>query len=133
MRAELRAPELRAELRAAAHRSATDAATSTRKPFTRLETTTRDAITVAAHGAATTISRSSSVAAVSSSIIARRPTESEAAPSAGRLTNSSAAPIDVHAPSASATRSGRSSVAASTPGSACVVTAFTEIRLKSAR
>ena len=84
--------------------------------MTNEETTTRDAITAAAHGAATTARRRTSVSAASASIIGRRPSESLSAPSAGRLANSSAAPMAVHAPSASATRSGCESVAASTPG-----------------
>ena len=47
--------------------------------------------------------------------------------------NSMAAEAAVHAPSASATSSGLPAEAAvSTPGSACTVTAFTEIRLNSA-
>ena len=101
--------------------------------MTRLETASRDTITVAEHGTHTTRTRKRRLTAASSSIGGFRPTASLHAPIAGSVRNSTAALQAVHAPSASATRSGWPIEAAmSTPGSACVVTALTEIRLKSA-
>ena len=113
----------------AAHRSATDG-DEHEEAVDQVETTTRDAITLPR----TRGDDGEAEDERERECEHHRPAagQSLSAPSAGRLANSSAAPMAVHAERLGH-RSGCESVAASTPGSACVVTAFTEIRQKSAR